>query len=102
MMEVMGEATSKPFALLLGHKTYEIFAAHWPHAPEEEGAKVFNEATKYVASTTLTSVEWSNSILIEGDVADGLGGPVHRHDAHAHAAEGGVELAGCGVARGRS
>ena len=48
MGQVMGEATSKPFAMLLGRKTYEIMAAHWPHAPEEEGAGVFNYATKYV------------------------------------------------------
>jgi dihydrofolate reductase len=72
MAEVMGEATSKPFALLLGRKTYEIFAAHWPHAGEEEGARVFNEATKYVASRTLKSLEWENSILIEGDVVQGI------------------------------
>jgi dihydrofolate reductase len=72
MADVMGEATSKPFALLLGRKTYEIFAAHWPHAGEEEGARVFNEATKYVASRTLKSLEWENSILIEGDVVQGI------------------------------
>src|SRR5688572_17297242 len=72
MNQIMGEATSVPFAMLLGRKTYEIFAAHWPHASEEEGATVFNEATKYVASRTLRSVEWSNSVLIEGDVAEGV------------------------------
>ena len=72
MGEVMGEATSKPFALLLGRKTYEIFAAHWPHASEEEGAKVFNEARKYVASRTLSTVDWENSVLIEGDVVEGI------------------------------
>lgn len=60
--------------MLLGRRTYEIFAAHWPHASEEEGAKVFNEATKYVASRTLRSVEWSNSVLIEGDVPEGVAG----------------------------
>lgn len=72
MAAVMGEATSRPFALVLGRKTYEIFAAHWPHASEEAGGKVFNEATKYVASRTLRSVEWSNSVLIEGDAAEGV------------------------------
>ena len=50
MGEVMGEATSKPFAMVLGRRTYDIMAAYWPHASEEEGGPVFNEATKYVAS----------------------------------------------------
>ncbi|HEX2049440.1 MAG TPA: dihydrofolate reductase family protein [Actinomycetota bacterium] len=72
MARIMGEATSRPFALVLGRRTYEIFAAHWPHASEEEGAPIFNEATKYVASRTLRSVEWSNSVLIEGDAAEGV------------------------------
>ncbi len=72
MGEVMGEATSKPFALVLGRKTYDIFAAHWPHASEEEGASLFNDATKYVASRSRPTLEWSNSALIEGDAAEGI------------------------------
>ncbi len=72
MGEVMGEATSRPFALVLGRRTYDIFAAHWPHAPEEEGAKLFNDATKYVASRSHPRLEWSNSVLIEGDAAEGV------------------------------
>jgi len=47
-------------------------AAHWPQAREEEGATVFNEATKYVASRSRPALEWSNSVLIERDAADGL------------------------------
>jgi dihydrofolate reductase len=47
-------------------------AAHWPNAPEETGAKVFNDATKYVASRGRPTLEWSNSVLIEGDAAEGL------------------------------
>ena len=72
MPEVMGEALSAPFDLVLGRKTYDIFAAHWPHAPEEEGAKLFNEATKYVASRSQPTLEWSNSVPIEGDAAEGI------------------------------
>ncbi len=56
-----------PFDLLLGRKTYDIFAAHWPFS-DEPGADVLNGARKYVASTTLDKVEWSNSTLLEGDV----------------------------------
>jgi dihydrofolate reductase len=72
MGEVMGEASSKPFAMVLGRRTYEIMAAHWPHASEEAGAKVFNEATKYVATRSHPTLEWSNSVLIEGDAAEGI------------------------------
>jgi dihydrofolate reductase len=72
MGEVMAEATSRPFAMVLGRRTYDIMAAFWPHASEEEGAKTFNDATKYVASRSRPTLEWSNSVLIEGDAADGL------------------------------
>jgi len=72
MGQIMGEATSKPFAMVLGRKTYDIMAAFWPTAPEEAGGKVFNDATKHVASRGRPTLEWSNSVLIEGDAADGL------------------------------
>ena len=67
----MGEAMGHPFDLVLGRKTYEIFAAHWPHA-EGPGADILNEATKHVASTTLDKLDWANSHLIDGDVAAGV------------------------------
>ena len=72
MGEVMTEATGKPFAMVLGRKTYDIMAAYWPTAPEDTGAKVFNDAPKYVASRSPRQLEWSNSVLIEGDAAEGL------------------------------
>ena len=72
MAQVMDEATSTPFAMVLGRRTYEILAAYWPHAPEEAGGKVFNEATKYVASRGRPTLDWSNSVLIEGDAAEGI------------------------------
>ena len=72
MGEVMGEATSKPFAMVLGRKTYDIMAAYWPQAGEEAGGKVFNDATKYVASRGQPTLEWSNSVLIDGDAAEGI------------------------------
>jgi dihydrofolate reductase len=72
MGQVMDQATSKPFAMVLGRRTYDIMAAYWPHASEEAGAKVFNEATKYVASRSRPGLEWSNSVLIEGDAAEGI------------------------------
>jgi dihydrofolate reductase len=73
MGEVMDEATGRPFAMVLGRRTYDIMAAFWPTAPEEAGAKVFNDATKYVASRGRPNLEaWSNSVLVEGDAGDGL------------------------------
>ena len=71
MQNTMGESMSKPFDLVLGRKTYEIFAAHWPHS-DDPAAEVLNNATKQVASTTLTELEWENSKLIEGEVPDGV------------------------------
>jgi dihydrofolate reductase len=70
--EFMDELMGKPFDLVLGRKTYDIFAAFWPHASEEQGAKPLNDATKYVASRGRPTLEWSKSVLIEGDVADGI------------------------------
>ena len=66
---VIGEQMAKPFDLLLGRKTYEIFAAYWPYAKSDDPIAVkFNGAKKYVASTTLEKLDWSNSELIKGDV----------------------------------
>src|SRR3989449_9627258 len=55
MGEGMGDFMGRPFELLLGRKTYEIFPAHWPH-PTEPGAGPLNNARKHVASRTLRSV----------------------------------------------
>ena len=57
---------------LLGRRTYEIFAAYWPNAPEEEQvvAEPLNSKPKHVVSTTLSEpLAWENSTLLEGDVA---------------------------------
>ncbi len=71
MQSAMGESMSTPFDLVLGRKTYEIFAAHWPHS-DDSPAVPFNGATKHVASTTREELEWENSKLIEGEVPDGV------------------------------
>jgi len=73
---VMGEAMSKDFDkptdLLLGRKTYEIFAAHWPYVTGDPVADRLNGMTKYVASRTLERVDWSGSNLLEGDAGDAV------------------------------
>ena len=71
MNELMGEAMAQPSEILLGRKTYEIFAAHWPFSTEP-GADQLNAAKKYVVSRTLDNVTWNNSTLIKGDVVEGI------------------------------
>jgi dihydrofolate reductase len=62
---------------VLGRRTYESFAPHWPNAPAEEQviAEPLNSRPKYVASTTLTEpLEWENSTLLKGDVPGAVAG----------------------------
>lgn len=72
--EFMTDVFTRPEAFLLGRKTYEIFAGHWPeHAdPDDPISNGLNTLPKYVASTTLTSVDWENSQLLEGDVVQAI------------------------------
>lgn len=72
MNAAMGGLMSQPFDLLLGRKTYEIFAAHWPYAGDNPVTALFNKATKYVASRSLNKLDWVNSKIIEGDVVAGV------------------------------
>ena len=67
MGEAMGESFGRPFDLLLGRKTWEIFAAHWPYT-NEEPAGLFNNVTKYVATSSTAPLAWANSVRLEGDV----------------------------------
>lgn len=70
--EVLGAALRRqmnmPFDLLLGRKTFEIWAPYWPqHADIWPGV---NTATKYIASNTMTSHEWQPSVFLSGDIAE--------------------------------
>ncbi len=65
---VMNRQMNLPFDLLLGRKTFEIWAAYWPqHADIWSGV---NPATKYVASNTMTSHEWQPSVFLGGNIAE--------------------------------
>ena len=74
MGEVMDGQFAEVDALLLGRRTYEIFAAHWPNVDAEGDpvASKLNSMPKYVASRTLDAVEWDNSTLLSGDVAEAV------------------------------
>ena len=69
MAQVNEEAMAAPFDLLFGRKTYESFAAHWPNVSNDPHADKLNNATKYVATSTLSKLEWKNSTPITGDIA---------------------------------
>jgi dihydrofolate reductase len=69
------ESVNGAGGFLLGRRTYEILAGYWPEAPEEEQAvaEPLNSRPKYVASRTLSEpLEWQNSSLLEGDLAEAV------------------------------
>lgn len=66
--KMMGEQMGRPFDLLLGRKTFDIFAGYWPQHDNEIGAPI-NNATKYVASKTVENHSWQKSVFMKGDVA---------------------------------
>ena len=69
--DIMTDWTKRAGAFLLGRRTYEIFADSWPKStdPADEIAMALNTRPKFVASRTLDKVNWHNSILLKGDVA---------------------------------
>jgi dihydrofolate reductase len=68
--KVIGETVAGEFAMLLGRRTYEIFAAYWPNHGDNPIGKAFNKATKYVVTRTLDRLEWKKSRRIDGDVVE--------------------------------
>ncbi len=70
--EFMDDLMGHPFELVLGRRTYDIFAGYWPNASEEEGAKPLNDAVKHVASRGTPELTWARSERIEGDVVEGV------------------------------
>ncbi len=70
--QAIGEIMASEFDMILGRRTYEIFAAYWPKHGDNAIGKAFNKATKYVATRSLDQLDWENSRRISGDVVDGL------------------------------
>jgi len=79
---VMFEGAQSMDALLLGRKTYEIFAGYWPSAPEEiPFTGLLNAVPKYVASRSLAEpLSWSGSSVLRGELVDAVGEIKDRHD----------------------
>ncbi len=76
--QAMAEIMAGEFDMLLGRRTYEIFAAYWPYQ-DNPIAKAFNKATKYVVTRSLDQLDWEKSQPIRGDVV----GEVRRLKASA-------------------
>ena len=70
--EFMDDLMGHPFDLVLGRRTYDIFAGYWPTAGEEEGAKPLNDAVKHVASRGTPDLTWDRSEQLAGDVVEAV------------------------------
>lgn len=80
--DALFEEASRMDALLLGRRTYEIFAAYWPNAPQEEPfTALLNRVPKYVASHTLAEpLGWNGSSLLQGALATAVTEIKDRHE----------------------
>ena len=68
--QVIGEIIAGEFDMLLGRRTYDIFAGYWPNQGDHPIAKAFNKATKYVVTRSLERFDWEKSQCINGDVVE--------------------------------
>jgi dihydrofolate reductase len=68
--QVIGETIAGEFDMLLGRRTYEIFAGYWPNQGDHPIARAFNNATKYVVTRSLDRFDWEKSQRIDGDVVE--------------------------------
>jgi dihydrofolate reductase len=88
--EAIGQALqdlfSQPFELLLGRRTYDIWAAYWPHVRADSAshaiADLFNSVPKHVATHRSDTLDWQNSHALEGDLADAIRALKHQDGAN--------------------
>jgi dihydrofolate reductase len=77
---------SQPFELLLGRRTYEIFAAYWPRVPVDSDSRaiadLFNSVPKHVATHRSDTLHWQNSHALKGDLADAIRALKHQNGAN--------------------
>jgi dihydrofolate reductase len=92
LSEALGQVTGSCSAILLGRRTYEMFASAWPQRTVEDdpGAPFFNDSPKYVVSTTLTDPGWANSQVLGGYSAEAVRDLKDRVD-------GGIYVSGSGT-----
>jgi dihydrofolate reductase len=91
MGQVMVDWIGRLDALVLGRKTYEIFAAHWPHAAADDPiAAKFNRVPKYVASRSLQRADWGPASIIDGNVAEAI------HKLKSESGDGELQVHGSG------
>jgi dihydrofolate reductase len=89
----IGKLFDQPFDLLLGRRTYDIFAAHWPYAeggPYDDIAKTFNRITKYVATRKGVDLTWKGSVALNDAAKDVA--KLKRGDGPALVTQGSTEL----------
>ncbi len=80
--KIMAQQMKEPFSLLLGRKTFEIFAGYWPqHAGNWPGV---NEATKYVASHSQGKTTWQNTVFVTGAVHEEIKKLKQEHGPDLH------------------
>ncbi len=72
MNEAMAGLSNEPYDLLLGRRTYEIFASHWPYQVNDPMSDLFNRIEKYVVATKPVDLSWQNSTLVQGDIPSEL------------------------------
>lgn len=70
LMKVINETISSEFEMLLGRRTYEIFAGYWPYQKDNPIGKAFNKATKYVVTHTLNQTDWEHAQILSGDAGE--------------------------------
>ena len=70
--QVINRIIAREFGILLGRRTYDIFAAYWPNHGDNPIGKAFNKATKYVVTRSLDQLDWKNSQKIDGDAVAGI------------------------------
>lgn len=72
MAHVLQTAMAQPYDILLGRKTYDNFAGHWPDAPPSGASDRLNSARKYVATHDQEGLLWNNTQALEGDAVDAV------------------------------